>query len=283
MYLFHAKGAGVYLTLMHASTRWVNGEFKPRPQSELEDLVKWAKTVLAPELANVSGLEQKIDLGAKGRLGEAYEKSTVACIWYSADAMPDDARLFADAVAFARLLGMLYDADDLGRSPDSIEQEALAAQSLIRSASSIFGGEAKGQGFGLTLAERMAVERYAVKVAHEHLSSKGYQVRDVSSTRPYDFIAAKDGTEIIVEVKGTTGNAKSIILTANEVEAHAESHPRNALIIVHSIELDRKADPPRASGGKRVTISPWAIDRNFLRSLSYQYIPKGGFSETWEK
>lgn len=108
-------------------------------------------------------------------------------------------------------------------------------------------------------------------VAHEHLTAAGYVLEDVSRNHPYDFVATKGGHSIIVEVKGTTGGLGSILMTANEVTAHREKHPANALIVVHSIELDRTSKPPHATGGIPHVISPWNINAAALKPLSYQY------------
>jgi hypothetical protein len=129
-----------------------------------------------------------------------------------------------------------------------------------------------GQGFRLTAQERRVVERQAMDTAQAHLLAAGYEVEDVSKKRPYDFLATRDGRSIIVEVKGTTGGLGSVVLTSNEVMAHQSGHPENALIVVHSIELDRTSDPPIASGGHLFKLHPWTIDASALQPLSFQYV-----------
>jgi len=129
----------------------------------------------------------------------------------------------------------------------------------------------KGQGFGLTQAERKAVDRHAMAEAENYLKSTGHSVEDVSKNHSYDFLATKEGQRIIVEVKGTTGSLGSILLTANEVAAHKNHHPANALVVVHSIELDRLKIPPCATGGILHVVKPWNIDDAALKPLSFQY------------
>jgi hypothetical protein len=45
------------------------------------------------------------------------------------------------------------------------------------------------------------------------------------------------------------------------------------LVIVHSIELERRKVPPEATGGVKVILSPWSIRAELLKPLAYQYAP----------
>ncbi len=170
-------------------------------------------------------------------------------------------------------MGAVYDAEDFGRSLESVGQEAEQVQAAVRS-----GAAGGGQGFGLTAEERRAVEQHAMKHACAFLESEGYAVQDTSANRPFDFIATRDGQQIIVEVKGSTGPAESILLTANEVAAHKKHFPHNMLIIVHSINLVREVAGPKASAGVRFSLRPWQVDDEYLKPLAYQYEPINGFA-----
>ena len=50
VYLFRSDGTGVYLCLGQASTRYLDGDFKPRSSEELATLVAWAKGTLGSNL-----------------------------------------------------------------------------------------------------------------------------------------------------------------------------------------------------------------------------------------
>lgn len=272
VYLFRATGTGAYLCLGHGSTRYENGEFKPRSAPELTGLIHWARGVLGTNVDAAAGISTEISLEARGELGRAYELGTVCSVLYDVGAVPDADDLLRDAIKFASLLSKLYDAEDLGRSPESALLLAQNAQEAIETlAAPLKVRRGNGQGFGLTHAERSAVDRRAMVVAQDYLGAAGYAVEDVSKKQSFDFTATKDGHEIIVEVKGTTGAIGSIILTANEVAAHQQKHPANALIVVHSIDLNRTTSPPRATGGNPHIISPWNIDGSALKPLSFQY------------
>ena len=76
---------------------------------------------------------------------------------------------------------------------------------------------------------------------------------------------------MIVEVKGTTSIGDQIVITRNEVAAHRARHPNNALIVVHSINLMRHPENPKADGGELLMLSPWNIQEDELRPLAFQY------------
>ena len=260
VFLFRASGTGLYLTIGHAATRLSKGDFKPR-SPELHELTSWARTVIDPHRSDSSS-DGEINLEGRRVLATAYERGTAIATLYPAGAVPVDDQIEEDLLAYLRLLGKLYDAQDLARSPDAAIRAAQHVQTIV---------EKSGQGFGLSADERKAVEGRAMKVAADYLKGEGYEIADVSKKCSYDFKATKDGKSCIVEVKGTTGSGTEIILTANEVAAHQESHPENFLIVVHSIELDRRTKPPRADGGVLSATTPWRIDQSALVPICFRY------------
>ncbi|MEA1844974.1 MrcB family domain-containing protein [Agrobacterium tumefaciens] len=271
--LFHSEGQKLYLCLSHGSTDWTGGEFKPKPASEIAPLMHWASSLVEPFLFKRNDLVSKIDLGKRGKLGRPYEASTPVAKLFDINSLPSDAGFEEDILLFASMLKIIYDKEDLGRTPTAAENAFQTAQQDLKA--SIEGRKVKGgQGFGLTLAERKAVEEHAMKVAEQHLASKGYACEITSSYAPYDIIASKDEgqEEFIVEVKGTTSEGSHVFLTANEVDVHRARKPDNALYLVHSIDLIRQTPntPPQASGGVLVIAKPWDVDACELRAVSYQ-------------
>ena len=273
VFLFHAKGEGVYLSLMHGSTQFTNGEYVPRSDEELRGHVMWARAALsdAPHL-NVATTAD-IDLGTSRKLGQAYQKSSALALWHARGEIPDEHEIEAEIVLLAGLLRKLYDAADLGRAPGSAPPDVAASRAAIEKIARPGSDprKNKSQGFGLSAEERHTIEIHAMTRAEEYLVAEGFEVRDVSRTHSYDFIAEKDGEELIIEVKGTTSQLGSIVLTANEVDAHREHYPLNMLIIVHSIDLDRSGRKSAASGGSIKVIRPWQPIEENLKPLSYQY------------
>jgi hypothetical protein len=108
----------------------------------------------------------------------------------------------------------------------------VAAESPLdaeaRSVRSVFG-----QGYGLSKAERDAVEKRAMALAAEYFVSCNWDARDVSKNHSFDFECTR-GREILrVEVKGTTSSGEEIVLTKNEVELARQ--PGYALFVVAEI------------------------------------------------
>ena len=110
-----------------------------------------------------------------------------------------------------------------------------------------------------------------MREAKTMLEDQGYVVSDHSKGACYDYLASREDEKIFVEVKGTTGPLGTILLTANEVAHHQKHFPNNALIVVHSISLERHIRTPRASGGTLVRFQPWLLAEDALTPIAFQY------------
>ena len=132
------------------------------------------------------------------------------------------------------------------------------------------GGD--GQGFGLSQAERKAVELLAMHVARNLYEDAGWMVVDKSSSHPFDFLATRGSERRFVEVKGTTGEGHSIILTNGEVE-HVRLHGgESALIVVANIALAKDGNQWTATGGNISTHEdPWFISDATLQATQFRY------------
>lgn len=149
VFLFRKQGDGVYLTLMHASTRWEFHSPRPRPRAETTALVSWCRSLLREDIAADPSLAQTPKLSDKNDLAGAYERSTAIAKFYARDAMPTDDTIIADLTKFIALLARVYEATLLLRSPTSPDREAEHAQAVLVSPEKERGR--KGQGFGSTL------------------------------------------------------------------------------------------------------------------------------------
>lgn len=267
VYLFEASGRGVYLALAHGSTTLEAGQFVPRPPEEARRLVAWGRGVLRDVIAAEPALGEPMQLGAK-ELGDAYETTTVLARWYAAGDMPDDGTLLDDAVTFAGHLRAIYDAESMGQAPETVPPEVLEVEDAASGGVRRHHG---GQGFGLSTAERLAVELHAMRLAREHLEALGWRVKDVSRGKPYDLHCRRRAEEMVVEVKGTTSPGTQVVLTRNEVALHRTRYPNNALVVVDSIELHRSGGETQASGGRLTLISPWQVRPEAPTPIAYQY------------
>lgn len=123
-----------------------------------------------------------------------------------------------------------------------------------------------------TSAENKAIEDRAVRVTRDHFENElGYSTSDVGATESYDVHATKGSEVVKIEVKGTTTNGASVVLTRNEVKLHLSEHPSNALVVVRGIVLDHSGDEPSATGGELVVTMPWEINAAALEPIAYDY------------
>jgi hypothetical protein len=270
VYLFGASGDNFHLSLMQGTTRWVNGEYQPRPYRELRERVAWARRVLAQRLEARSDLVEEISLNARrSPLGASYEAGTVAAFTYVRDMIPTEELLERDLRFLVSVLGQLY--VEVDRDLTQPGELAPEVTDVMTAADPTANRRTSGQGFRLSVSERLAIEKRAVEVARDYLVSLGFKVKDVSATRPYDLHATRRDEQVFVEVKGTTSVGHEVILTKGEVELHEREHPHTMLIVVSSIQLDREANPPTASSGELSVVHPWSIERARLTPIAYRY------------
>jgi hypothetical protein len=270
VYLFSGDGERVYLSLMQGTTQWIAGELKPREPAALKKRIAWARPLIKQVASERADLLSEIRLNARTKLGRGYEPGNVVAIEYQRGAIPNSDVLSEDLLFMARLLGRLYKAtDDATHVPGDLPIEVREATQSAATTANRRSARKGGQGFLLTAAERRAIEERSVLLATEYFEAQGWTVKDVGASKPYDLHLTRGDENLHVEVKGTTSDGSQIILTRAEVEWQRKFAPANALVIVHSIELDRTAEPVTAIGGTLHCISPWTIDGETLTVISY--------------
>ena len=131
-------------------------------------------------------------------------------------------------------------------------------------------GRSPRQGFNLPVGARRAIEDLAMKRATAHFDQQGWKVEDVHTREPYDLRCTKRRQELRVEVKGTSGAGKEIVLTRNEVE-HARRYPNVALYVLAEVVWKSTRDRYRATGGREFIDNRWSIDSGKLKPLAYRY------------
>lgn len=267
VYLFHPDGSGASLCLSHGSTQIVGTGFVNRSDAEVAELMRWAASVLGSEFAADSGIRLGVDLGAFD-LARGYERTTVASKFYPKGRIPTEDILFADLVRFMGPLAKLYEAQESGIAPGSISAEMLGLYDELERTSSPLKERPKGQG-RMSAPMRKLVELHAMKFAERWLKDEGFTYKNVSATDSCDFRAQRGGEDWAIEVKGTTGGLISVLLTRNEVTLHRTCHPRNALLVVHGIQLLEGETSPR--GGELTAFSPWQVEEDRLNALAFEY------------
>ena len=99
-----------------------------------------------------------------------------------------------------------------------------------------------------------------------------------AGTRPFPMAyllpsSNSTGTELHVEVKGTTGDGSSVLLTPGEVR-HAQGYPNVALYILYGLTLQPDGSGNvEALGGKVEIHSSWDIATGTLTPIGYEYLP----------
>jgi hypothetical protein len=230
--------------------------------------MNWASAVVGHAFDDDASVRPGIVLGTFN-LAVAYQRTTVFSKFYPTGRIPPDAELEADLIRFMRPLAQLYRAKERGIEPGTPSPDLLAFREELGKYTAPLKVLPKGQGRGLSGPARKAIEYEAMHRARQWLKDHEFKFEDVSATESFDFRAQKGGQEWVIEVKGTTGGPSSVLLTANEVELHRRSYPRNALIVVHGILLSE--DGARASGGEVMVLCPWELDEERLTSICYEY------------
>jgi len=124
-----------------------------------------------------------------------------------------------------------------------------------------------GQGWSGKPGSRKAVEAYAMDLAVQHYSGRWPEVIDVSANQPFDLLCRAGDHELRVEVKGTTSQGLSVLLTRNEV-AHAQANANQvALFVVSEI---KSAGRGPCSGGITQAFEPWDIWRSELDPVVFE-------------
>ena len=156
-------------------------------------------------------------------------------------------------------------------SPEVADALAAISESAGKEPPSSKRRRGRSRATFLTAEQRRNIESRAMRVAERHLKKQGWtKVTDTSRGNPFDFHCSRASSEIWVEVKGTVSGGGSVILTRNEVRHHRDVHPKNSLIIVHSIRLTGPKRT-RATGGNLVEIRPWKIRERDLDPIGFDY------------
>lgn len=136
--------------------------------------------------------------------------------------------------------------DSITPNPEATRETAIARERQSSYSTRVLSEE-----------ERQAIERRATEVCRQSFAQ--WDVKDVSTSHlalavvgtsypGYDFLARLDGTEVHLEVKGTTSDVPVVKITTNELR-HAAEDKRARLLVVKCIVLQAIEGQVAASGG----------------------------------
>lgn len=267
---FSRDGKHLFSTIGCGATTYRDGSLFHIPDSDLEERVAWARRVAIGLSFPADGFKDRVDLQGN-KLSRQFEKATAYAKKYDIDQF-SESNFWHDLEILTRLLIGFYECERLGKAPLSDQPEVISGQEDIDRAVSKRKGRSKGQGRGLSIAERMAVEQRAMEAAIPCLEAAGFtQITDVHGSESYDYTATRSGRQWPIEVKGTTSPAvDTFLLTANELRLHKEQQGQTALVLVCDIQLTRSAEGVTAAGGKVELLAPWSLDGWLFEASAYR-------------
>lgn len=263
---FSRDGSAFWITIGFGSTVWANGELRPIADDELSLQRLWAQEEIAAKFGTLAPFEDVISLGASANLPRVFEKATVVARRVAPDAASES---FVEEalIEAARRLVPLYRGQVTGANLTSAQQTEIEIQNFATPARA----RSSGQGFGLSGAQRKAIELQAMEVARLWLDQAGYTTKDYSANSPFDFLASRDGRDYKVEVKGTTSAVMdAFVMTRNEVYLHISEQGDTILILVSGIGLKSSLEPPIAEGGKIEVFEAWDIREFEVEPIAYR-------------
>ncbi|MGN9890593.1 protein NO VEIN domain-containing protein [Micromonospora sp. L31] len=156
------------------------------------------------------------------------------------------------------------------------DQGRIPRQRPASSELAVAARKRRGAGYLRDEVVRLAIERHAVDWALSHYSGRGYDVKDVGSTKSYDVLAVAGQHELHIEVKGSSGDADAVELTVNEVE-HASAADTH-LVVVDLIDWRRLPDGSVETSGGRIRVwESWVPAHTSLKPTRYRYqLPRSG-------
>lgn len=126
----------------------------------------------------------------------------------------------------------------------------------------------RAAGFQSDKKIRKVVERHAMDLASDCFWNAGYDVKDVSSGRPYDLLCTRRSDVKYVEVKGTQEGGHTVVLTAGEVRFIKNKKSDCVLCVVHDITINDSHNP-KASGGRISLDNPLDLSAGVLSPINY--------------
>ena len=253
---FSTDGSGVNIAVGCSSSKFHNGSSVPQPKEELEGRCEWVRKVVSEARGKLEPFIDSNNFGARSKLPQSFE-TACALVKKVPTQEIEDELVAKYLIQAAEILRLVYYAQEVGRDLSPADQDQIKISEITRPRSNA----TTNQGFGLSAHERRLVELKAMEVVSAWLKSHGFQIKDTSAIKPYDFEASKGGSTLFIEVKGTTSDAAdAILMTSGEVNLHRKNKGRTALMIVTGIKLKDADGKKEASGGVLEPLIGWDVD-----------------------
>ena len=128
-----------------------------------------------------------------------------------------------------------------------------------------------GQGYVADAKKRRAIELHAMIIARSYYESSGWDVVDTSANNPYDYQCHRSDEVLRVEVKGTSMDLSTIIVTSGEVEnAWAKEYPVD-LFVVSNILISKEGENYSTTNGDVYRLQNWNPEEKDLTPTQYRY------------
>jgi hypothetical protein len=269
---FSTDGSAMHIAVGCSSSKFKDGYSIVLPGEQLDERTAWARRVILEDSGSVDPFTDSNEFGATRTLPKSFQRAC-ALVKTIPVGQLDDSKILDYLILAARFLRAVYEAQRDGRELSPADQDEIDFIQISRPSSNV----AKSQGFGLSPADRKAVELRAMDLAREWLLNNAFEVTDTSAKSPYDFEAKKGGQVIFVEVKGTTSDqADAISMTHTEVSIHKMHKGQTALCLVTGIRLERSGGIPKASQGILEVLIGWDIDAWDLKPTTFRVGRKSG-------
>jgi Domain of unknown function (DUF3883) len=159
-------------------------------------------------------------------------------------------------------------------TPELVEAERNVGEKKRTVGGRVQERHSVGSGYLQDSKLKMAIEQYAVqKVKQLYLDLGATEVEEVG--KPYDLAVKGLGPERHVEVKGSSGSAAAVELTAGEVQ-HSKAHQPTDLVVVDGIRWCEGDRGYVLSGGRLRRWPNWQPEEQHLSPTRYRYDLPGG-------
>ncbi|MEH6517281.1 MAG: DUF3578 domain-containing protein [Halioglobus sp.] len=266
---FSCDGERFYITMGCGSQSWdlESGTLSPRSDEEIDKAVLWALEAIESASLEASSFPDQINFSSTRTTPLGYERATVFAREFSPSSFIKE-DVINSIFNSLDLLKVVYEAYTKGENLTSSEIQVSEVENTVNPTRAT---KSARQGFRQSADERRAIEIRAMVVTRAYLEEEGYKVKDTSANNPFDLLAKKTGSEVKVEVKGTTATVTdAVLMTANEVTLHMNEDENTALAIVSGIKLRNHEGFVLADGGDLEYCHPWAIQEWEVKPITYQ-------------